>query len=41
MTVINALLLSVAGTDQEVVMTTLDKLDNLRTRLNLLNNEEN
>jgi len=41
MTVINALLLSVAGTDQEVVMTTLDKLDNLRTRLNSLSIEEN
>ena len=33
MTVINAILLSVAGTDQEHVMTTLDKLDALRNRL--------
>lgn len=41
MTVINALLLAVAGTDQEHVMTTLDKLDNLRTRLKELNFEEN
>jgi DNA-binding MurR/RpiR family transcriptional regulator len=37
MTVINALLLSVAGTDQEFVMSTLDKLDALRTRLKTLN----
>lgn len=37
MTVINAILLSVAGTDQEHVMATLDKLDVLRERLNSLN----
>jgi DNA-binding MurR/RpiR family transcriptional regulator len=36
MTVINALLLSIAGTDQEHVMATLDKLDTLRGRLNSL-----
>lgn len=36
MTVINALLLSIAGTDQENVMSTLDKLDTLRGRLNSL-----
>lgn len=39
MTVINAILLSVAGTDQEHVMTTLDKLDALRNRLE--NNKSN
>jgi len=37
MTVINALLLSVAGIDQENVMENLDKLDTLRDRLKLLN----
>lgn len=37
MTVINAILLSVAGTDQEHVMAALDKLDVLRDRLNSLN----
>jgi DNA-binding MurR/RpiR family transcriptional regulator len=37
MTVINALLLSVAGEDQEQVMTSLDKLDMLRARLNTFN----
>lgn len=41
MTVINALLLSVAGTDQEFVMSTLDKLDSLRTRLKSLNANQN
>lgn len=34
MTVINALLLSLAGEDQDNVMATLDKLDNLREKLN-------
>ena len=37
MTVINALLLSVAGEDQDRVMSSLDKLDTLRARLNTFN----
>lgn len=37
MTVINALLLSVAGEDQEHVMENLDKLDTLRSRLKTFN----
>ncbi len=41
MTVINSLLLSVAGTDQENVMENLDKLDTLRDRLKLLNSNQN
>ncbi len=38
MTVINALLLSVAGEEQETIMPTLDKLDSLREQLKALNN---
>jgi DNA-binding MurR/RpiR family transcriptional regulator len=41
MTVINSLLLSVAGTDQKNVMENLDKLDTLRDRLKLLNSNQN
>ena len=37
MTVINAILLTVAGENQEKVMTTLDKLDDLRKRLSTNN----
>lgn len=38
MTVINALLLSIAGEEQETIMPTLDKLDSLREQLKALNN---
>ncbi len=41
MTVINALLLSIAGTTQESVMASLDKLDNLRSRFYSLNSTNN
>ncbi len=37
MTVINALLLSIAGEEQETIMPTLDKLDSLREQLKSLN----
>jgi hypothetical protein len=37
MTVINALLLSVAGEEQTNIMPILDKLDSLREQLKLLN----
>ena len=39
MTVINALLLSLASTDQQKVMSTLDKLDSLRDQLNTFNTQ--
>jgi DNA-binding MurR/RpiR family transcriptional regulator len=37
MTVINALLLSLAGEDQEKIMPILDKLDSLRAQLDFFN----
>ncbi len=37
MTVINALLLSLAGEEQEKIMSLLDKLDYLREQLNTFN----
>lgn len=40
MTIINALLLSVADQQQETILPALDKLDSLRERLKILNSEE-
>jgi len=40
MTIINALLLSVADQQKETILPTLDKLDSLRERLKILNSEE-
>lgn len=40
MTIINALLLSVADQQQEVIIPTLDKLDSLRERLKILNSKD-
>ena len=37
MTVINAILLSIAGEDQEKIMPMLDKLDSLRDQLDVIN----